>query len=251
MTRVLLFIFWVFALVGPRVSLADQPAPLRIGIMDLPPYSYLDAERNRRGILIEVAEAILKESGLEGTVETVPIKRLFITLQKGNSFDCTITAMDEGPFTKKFDLIETIGWDLQFGFIPRRGVDLSSYADLSKLRIAVARGILLTDQFDKDESLNKILVSGYPSAMMMLDRGRVDAAAGVVSSLLFSAKEAGLTFKNFGKPMELLVKPVWLYCTFRSPALKHREQIRKAVVAVRESGLVREVIARYQQPYAF
>lgn len=226
--------------VSPAHAQEERP-PLRFGIMALAPYGYQDAEGRWRGNLYEVAQAILKRGGFEGFVEVVPVPRI---LQPGR-LDCTITASVEA-MENKTTRVASLNQTMRAGVLPVEGLSLNSYADLMGPSIAVPVGANLGLPFDADTTLTKIQVRNYENAMKMLSRGRVDAAVGIINSLLFSAKKAGIEQMEFGMPLVFRDLSVNVYCDPKSSAKVHWDKVKKTVNKLVNDNEIERIFSQYR-----
>ena len=86
--------------------------------------------------------------------------------------------------------------------MPKAGVALSRYGDLQGLKIAVPRGVSFDGRFDRGTSLTKIATNDTRESVLILERGCVDAIAGVWGSYLYNARKLGFQpDKIFGRPL--------------------------------------------------
>ncbi|MCW8916012.1 MAG: transporter substrate-binding domain-containing protein [Magnetovibrio sp.] len=214
---------------------------LRFGIMALAPYGFQDNNGNWVGNLYEIADAIIAEGGFEGYSQVVPLKRLF---QK-DRLDCSIAGAV--PFMEKnYARVASLGQELVFGIMPLKQVTLNAYEDLKELVIAVPLGVNVGLPFDEDERLKKIEVRDYSASMRMLERERVDAAAGVINSLLFSARIYDVDEDKFGEPLVFSSLPLNVYCERESITRGYWDQIDAAVEALKSKGEIDRIMKKYQ-----
>jgi len=210
--------------------------------MDQIPYAFLSINGEQTGVLFDILNKISQESGIGKSNQIVPSKRIFSYLTQ-NDNTCTIVA-DVSTITTNFDLIEPIGYTLSVGILPRAGINLTEYADLAKLTIAVPLGIIFDDNFHNDKSLNKISPPQYSNAIQMMKKGRVDAIAGAFSSLKYIAKMHGMVPNDFGSPLIMKQNELNLVCS-KKVAKATREKLKNTVVTLKKNKSIETIIKRY------
>jgi len=218
---------------------------LNFGIMALAPYGFQGDGEKWRGNFYEVAKAIVKEGGFEGTVRVLPVPRISHEAIKGRTIDCTITA--QVPFMEKnYKRIAHLGESLTFGVLTLPGLELKSYDDLKEVSVVVPIGAKMGSPFDQDKSLNKVPAKDYVTAMLMLERGRVDAAVGVIDSLKFSANSAGIKRTHYSPPLVFKTLPLNVYCAPFSHGVTYALEIQKAVERLAEKDTISKIFKYYR-----
>lgn len=141
-----------------------------------PPYAYL-ADNKYTGIHVNTISLIATKMNKRVTFIQCPFARCLSFLENGQA-DAIIgirktaerskflTYLDE-PFT-------TQNFPLQFYIRQDSQLNISHYSDLSNLRIGTIRAATYFDQFDHDESLNKVEVVHYNQLIQMLLKDRID-----------------------------------------------------------------------------
>ncbi|MCP4596606.1 ABC transporter substrate-binding protein [Neptuniibacter sp.] len=215
---------------------------VRFGTFAHPPYAYELDSGEQVGSLYEVANAILRQAGLQGKNEVLPTKRLFQQLKNGMS-DCSLMIKNE--ITKSnFNLIEPIGEIVSTGITAKPGVRLESYDDLEEIIIAVPRGIYIYSPFDQDKSLNKVATNDYGHSAVMLGRGRVDAMAGVVESMLFNVHKQDV---KVGESLIFSTYPIWMLCARDALPESTLIRLQSAVKSLREDGTIRQIFLSHAE----
>jgi len=231
----------VLVIAGSPVNAADTP--LRMAMMALAPYAYKTNEGKWKGNLFDVSQAILKEGHFAGDVRAYPVKRLTTLLKRGEA-DCTITAAV--PYMKNnYTKVASLNSELEFGVLPHKEVTIKKYDALNNITIAVPSGAKMGLPFDADEKLQKVQVQDYENAMRLLSAKRVDAAAGVISSLMFSAKMAGLETMKFGTAYIFHSLPINVYCQPGTPIEAYWPKIKNAVIALQNKGVIKKIMQAY------
>ncbi len=206
------------------------------------PYGFNDENGKTTGLLFEMMNEIILESGLSAAHNTLPPNRLFNELNKTNQA-CSLLA-GTSFIKEQFDLIESIGIRLSAGILPKSGIKLTSYESLQNISIAVPLGIHFHERFDNDESLNKMYPAKYLNAINMIKHNHVDAAAGAISSLLYIAKKEGMSKSDFGKPLNLVGFDIFLTCS-RATTQEVRNSLKESTIELREAGRFQEIQSHY------
>jgi len=222
---------------------AESNESIRFAIMALTPYGYYAENGQPRGDHFDIATAILTEGGFQGEVVITPLKRISHRMFIEKTTDCSLFAAV--PFVKdNYSLVEPIGIDLRFGFIPRKGVTINDYESLRGLRIGVPLGVHMGGSFDQDKTINKLETKDYETGMLMLKRSRFDAIAGVIGSLQFGGKRVGVDAIHYGIPWVVHGIPVWVACRpqFLDESMKNR--LRNTVAKLRDNGTIKRITER-------
>jgi len=240
----LIILLCVLAALPTHIRATEQS--VRFGVMALTPYVFYDEEGTPQGNLYNIAKAITKEGNFHRNVDIEPIKRLGNSILTKQVLDCSLFG-DVPNIRNNYTLIESTGIDVDFGILPRKGIHITDYSDLSNIRIGVPLGISIGHPFDTDDSLNKVQAKNYRSGMLMLKHNRFDALAGVISSLQYAGRENGVTAESYGEPYITKRIPIWVVCrpNFASDALARK--IRTAVITLRENGTIAKIFREVRQ----
>jgi len=233
-----LFILFIATVVSSKVR-AENDGPVIATIQQIP-YSFINENGQEAGYLYEVAKRILHKAGFAQNVQMLPLKRMQKELQQGEvNFGILATT----PYVlKHYDVVETIGLNLDAGILPRAGIKVSTYEDLQDLRIATPFGLKIDDRFDNDTSLSKFETKDYNQSTIILKRNRVDAIAGGIGSIRYNAKINGFDVDAlFGEPMIFQDFPIALIKRkeFDDPELV--EKLRHAIYRLRKTGMIRQI----------
>ena len=157
-------------------AIAEESNKMIVATYIEPPYSYL-VDNKYTGIHVKTILLIAKKMNKQVTFIQCPFARCLSFLENGQA-DAIIgirkteerskflTFLDE-PFT-------TQNFPLQFYIRQNSKINISHYSDLSNLRIGTLRAATYFDQFDHDESLNKVEVVNYNQLIQMLLKDRID-----------------------------------------------------------------------------
>ena len=214
---------------------------IQMVIMHQSPYGFKTQDGKETGVLYDILTQIIKTSNMHNSINIVPIKRLLVILKK-NPKVCTIVA--NTPDIKEFDLIEPISFLLAAGILPGMGINVDTYASLKNKVIAVPLGIIFDEKFHKDKTLIKVRPPHYSNAIKMLKRGRVDAVAGALPTLMYIAKKEGMNIKSLNKPLLLAQTQAYLVCT-KDLHKSNRDKLKKAVIELKSNGTIQKILFEY------
>lgn len=195
-----------------------QPAqpPLEFSILHLVPYGFVDDQGKETGYFHDMATELLTRADIPFRISLKPLPRLFRDTRQGITH-CLFIA-DTDATNKVATMIEPIGRAIRGGFVSLPGRTLSSYNDLSALRIGVPAGVAFFPRFDNDNSLRKIRVPNYSSGVEMLVRNRIDTLIGNVDSFYYHATQTGRDGDSlFAKPLVFVTSDIMLACSKSSP----------------------------------
>jgi polar amino acid transport system substrate-binding protein len=154
----------------------QQSKMLNVATYYEPPYSYV-VDNKYTGIHINIISLLAKKLNKQVTFIQCPFARCLSLLKNGQA-DAIIglrkteersqflAYLDEPFITQNFPLRFYIRHDSE--------LDISSYSDLSNLRIGTLRAATYFDEFDHDTSLNKVEVVTHNQLLQMLIKDRID-----------------------------------------------------------------------------
>ncbi|MEH6624828.1 MAG: transporter substrate-binding domain-containing protein [Motiliproteus sp.] len=250
----ILCLLWLLAVTGTcqavesaSVTAGEPPMLVRFGTFSHPPYAYLDDQNNYVGSLYEVGNAILQRAGLAGGNSVLPPKRLVQQL-KNKQTDCSMMIFNDAT-SGSFQMLAALGEHLRVGVIAAAGAKLERYQDLQSLNIAVPDALSIYPRFDQDRTLKKIATQNYRHSALMLSRGRVNAMAGGIESMLFNAYQLQVPKQALGYPLVFDELPIWLLCGRDSLSPQIKQRLVTAVGSLREEGEIRRIFQRHQVQY--
>jgi ABC-type amino acid transport substrate-binding protein len=172
---------------------------------------------------------------------TAPLARVLEAVRSGN---CQFTITSWQP--TRFDMVTSgpVFAKLDYGILPRQGLELYSEADLKHLKIATARGLLIGEAFDRDGDIDKIEVYGYDQAVRLVEAGRADGAVGSVITLKRIARLYHWS-NRFAAPLVLSQVPLTLQMNKDFAQTEAAQRVDDAVAQLRDSGEVAGIIARH------
>ena len=210
--------------------------------MEQVPYGFMNDNGEFEGVLYDVMNQIIEHSNIGDTNIVVPSKRIFLTMSTKKK-SCALLA-NTPDISDSFVLIEPIGYPLLTGILPRAGIKLPNYASLQNRIIAIPLGIYFDERLDKDETLSILRPLKYTNAIKMLKLKRVDAVAGAIPSLLYIAKEEGMSANEFDEPLVFKSFEVMLVCT-DDLTQDILVRLKQSVIYLRDSGIIQKIIDGY------
>ena len=206
------------------------------------PTGYINKDGKIAGIHLEFLTALEDRSGLCIDKKLTPYLRARKSIHVGGH--------DGGIMVRSTELdvyIEPIVKliTLRTVIIPKAGVSLSSYEDLSELMIGRVRGTHLNDIFDNDEKLTIVELLNYEHGLQLLKRGRIDAIAGSSLGLSIIGKFDMISDVNLLGKLVLGEKELWLVLSKKSEKLNKIEQLKKAAQGLVDEGVFDKILEKY------
>jgi len=172
---------------------------------------------------------------------TAPLARVLEAVKSGA---CQFTITSWQP--TRFDKVTpgAVFAKLDYGILPRQGLELHSEVDLKHLKIATARGLLIGEAFDRDGEIDKIAVYGYDQAVRLVEAKRADGAVGSIMTLRRLVRVHHWS-NRFGTPLLLSQVPLALQMNKDFAKTEAAQRIDDVVARLRENGQAAEIIRRY------
>ncbi len=216
---------------------------MNMHVIDNAPMGYIDANGQPTGVHWEYLAAIENKSGICINKKLLPYSRLWASLAAGTHDGGIIfRSPDRDYLIEAVALIRT----LQTVVIPRKGITINSYEDLTGLIIGKTRGTQLSDRFDADDTLKKYRLNHYQQAAKMIRAGRLDAVAGSDAVLHYQlAKYGAIQYVDLQGSFNLGYREQWLQLSKKSKHLDKVEALKKAITALRTEGVLNAIIDKY------
>ncbi|MDO3384425.1 transporter substrate-binding domain-containing protein [Gilvimarinus sp. SDUM040013] len=192
-----------------------------------------------KGAFIEMVRGITERTELDIAITLTPFARVDRELETGGH-DCTILIPRSEEIVKPGELVAFH----EIGLLGRPGVVLDHYSDLSDLTVSVLRGSSITEQFDSDDTLDKVYDTDYLIALRKLERGRVDAIAGAIPTIRYLADNNGLS-AAIGEELVLGDVPLVFQCSRQSKNLHAMKKINHAIRQMKEDGTIERIRQQY------
>lgn len=219
-------------------------ADLALTTVDAPPWAGSNEAGPPSGAFVDLVGELQIRTGHRVTVTLHPFARVVRDLEYGEQ-DCAILLWDDdrGRVALRGEQV----YPMTFGVVARRDVVLSTYEDLVPLAISVTRNLKVDPRFDGDDRLRKDLDKDYRTGLGKLERGRVDAVAGALPTILAQAERYGFA-PILGEPLVLSVIPLVLQCSRQSQNVGHMASLDEAIRDMREDGSLARLLARHGYP---
>lgn len=239
--RGLLGVMAVIAAYG--VSQADG-AELAFTTVDAPPWAGSTGDGQLAGAFADIVAELERRTGHHITITLHPLVRALRELENGEQ-DCAVLLWNDsrGHVVQRGEQI----YAMAFGVIARRGVVLDTFDDLLPLAISVTRNLKFDPQFDGDNRLRKDFDKDYKAGLRKLERGRVDAIAGALPTIVAEA-EGDAIGALLGDQLRLSVIPLVLQCSRQSPNLGHMASLDQAIRDMRADGDLARLLACHGYP---
>jgi polar amino acid transport system substrate-binding protein len=233
----------LWAVFGLMMLLA-APVPaaeVRFVTVDAAPWASYDAEGRPVGAFPEIIAELIRRSGHRMPMLLQTFARIERDLEMGAQ-DCTILLWSE----KRAHLVEMgeVVYPMPFGIIARKGVVLKRYEDLLPLTVSMVRGVAFDPRFEADTRIRRDQDKDYRQSLQKLLHGRVEAVSGALPTILYQAREAGMT-DSIGDILELARLPLALQCGKVSPALAEMGEMSRILRNMVADGSLPAILARH------
>jgi len=222
----------------------DQHKTLKLQIMEQIPYGFVQSDQTTTGVLFEILQRISAQSSVSEPVEIVPLLRIYNDMVASKPICSLFADTPEVLASEALILVEPLGFELQVGILPRKGILLHDYYDLTDRLIAVPLGIIFDDRFNNDDSLKKVVTRNYSNSIKMLKLRRVDAVAGALPALYYIAKLEGMTQQQIEAPLVFQRFNVHLICS-DGVSDEKRSKLKQALLELKQQGDVKRILSRY------
>lgn len=218
---------------------------LTIGLINLPPLAYRDAEQHVTGVLSDIADQIIQRTGLTLQKELLPWARVANALSSGE-LDIAFGLNVNLP-----PAIEAIAraYDVRCLILHRNDIAIQTYDDLYRLtgEVGMMRGVFFFQRLRDDPAIKKYEVTNYEQGIRMLGMNRLDAMA-----ITDIGAFALIQKYHFG---DVITFPGYLYETTEVSLLisKHspyyqsavHARLQSVVDALREEGIIQRITDQY------
>jgi polar amino acid transport system substrate-binding protein len=155
---------------------------ISVAIDHAPPYSYAQGEERPRGLLIDILKRVSKEVDFSLQIIPCPFSRC-LRMLKDNKVDIMGGLIRTKERENELAFFEPAYMVLNSSFVfyglHNKNIQLENYEDLYEKRVAVMRGGVYFERFDKDKRLTKVQVPSEQVAMDLLLKDRVDVVVAV------------------------------------------------------------------------
>ena len=201
------------------------------------------------GALPDIIARIGQSSGLDIEVTVLPIKRVNKQLFLGGSH-CAIL-LQTAHLKQKLDQIAEVQPRFPSVIVSRLGFEVKWVGDLRGHIPSIPRGSYAGYPIADDPLIRRELSNCYAQSVHLLKAGRGDAIAGTALSIFFNLSRHGMTRQSHGAVLIFDNTPLWLQCRHEALSADILERLRKATKAVRDTGIVKEILQRYAGGYIY
>jgi polar amino acid transport system substrate-binding protein len=225
----------LLAISGP----SSAAEPLSFGLLTAPPYGFELDDTSVSGSNHDIARLIAEKAGLTFTYRLEPLPRLVNDLKAGK---LDLMIMFPTAETRPFAITEIMPNSTVI--LPPSGNTFPQFADLKGKTIGGLRGAVYDQQFAAETEIRKYDVESYRMGLQMTMSGRIDGMIGPDFGLYYQMKLEGMKRDQFGPPMILNTRMLYLLGS-HSLTAELATKLRTAVEALRDSGAISAVAAKY------
>ena len=218
------------------------PKVLIASLIDIAPWGRAGAGGRPSGVYAEIFKGLAKLSNCPIELRLSPIKRAVMEVN-ANQTQATIM-LDRADLNQTALTVGTVT-TLEIEVWLPAGSQVRQLHDLAGKQVAVLRGPAYHEEFDANNLITKLPVSGARQQLEMMRAGRVDAALGVRQNFLVALRELGWSGEGFGEPLWLGSRRVSLWLSPHMKDSNCAQRIGQALVQMRRSGEIDRLMARY------
>jgi ABC-type amino acid transport substrate-binding protein len=228
-------------LTSGTIAEAEENYTLKIATMKLPPYGWIDQDKNKHGLVFEISEEIGIRSGLPFTNEILPFNRMLSMLKDGK-----IDILSSQPHQKALDAGDKLGIIFKINVIAatKKNSGISKIEDFKGKQLIYHLG----SSYHQLEGLPKkiIRVSSYKQALEMLyKRKRVDGAVFSEPAYYHYMRQIGLNSDDFGKIIYIeRDKEQWIFVRKGIPR-EIKTKIKKVVYEIFQEDMWDKLLVKY------
>lgn len=220
-----------------------------VAVNHAPPYRIIEetgTEVRHSGIYIDLMKELAGRSGIEITFKNVPFRRALALIEQGAA-DLMLgpNRVPERELYMAYLDVE-LTRERKVFYVGKGAPDIAAYGDLAERRIAVLRGSAYFDRFDQDETLRKVEVADYATALGIVESGRVETV--IVPELLgdYLISEGALSLRKASYAVE--GRPSFIAISRKSALLGRAKELEAALLGMKRDGTVDAIHARYATP---
>jgi ABC-type amino acid transport substrate-binding protein len=221
-------------------SLAGQT--IKIETIDVAPFGFTGAQGEPTGMMFEISNRIVEETGLKYTNTIVPYARTILELRNGKADFVLRYSNDQLPKVA-FPVVTVIS--MQTIILSRADTTFKNIKNLHGKTIGVIRGGSFDVNFDNDTAINKYEVNDYNQMLQMLIMGRLDGVIGSNVGLYYSANKLGITPQELSLPLYLNSKDFILHFSRKNSDTKTMEMLKSSVEKLKKTGEFKKIVSKY------
>jgi ABC-type amino acid transport substrate-binding protein len=226
-------------LVIPGHSTAEE---LRIDTIQMPPFGFVTKDGQNTGLLYDISNRIAEETGLPYTNQIVPFARMVGELERGDAdFSMFYRSTKNDQITIPVAALVPIK-NIVIGV---KGTQFDSLESLHGKLVARVRGARYDEAFNQDDAIQKFDTIDYAQGITMLMNKRVDACIGPEIGLLFTAKQLGYAREDFGEPLVLNTKDLWVQYSKAAADDEKIAALKAAIDKLMQDGTIQALVDKY------
>ena len=162
----------LLAMIIPAVASAEA---LTMAAIAVPPYGIADGPPGGQGVIVDFLEELARRAHFEGHVDIVPYQRLVKTFGDG---EVMLTVLLPNPAIDAMATDVGVVDVVNNVVLMRKGMPVSSRADLHGKTLAVARGAVYDQAAQTDPAVKIVEINAPEQGMAQTLAGRADGVIG-------------------------------------------------------------------------
>lgn len=227
------------------VSLNAKAESITVVVNHAPPYRIIEKtedETRFSGFYIDIANEMAKRAQIDLVYSEMPFKRA-LAMMKNGSADLML-GPNRTPVREKnmLYLDEELPREKKVFYLKQNAQDIERYEHLQHRTIAVLRGAVYFDPFDKDMNQLKIKIGNYESGLKMVTMSRVDTI--ILPELLGDYLIGKLGLKLKKASFSHAGRASFIAISKRSPLFEKREYLNSVLREMKKDGTFQTLIER-------
>ncbi|MRW82645.1 hypothetical protein GJ698_00890 [Pseudoduganella sp. FT26W] len=192
----------------PSLAGAATSKPLRMTVVDIMPWSGLDATGQPCGAIVDLVRRLSQSSGIRIDITVVPYGRAARMLIE-NDADLMV-AVNGAHGTILPPPIAELGQE-DIVLLGAPGSRYARMADLRQKTVGYLRGATFVPAFADDPAIRKYAFDSYQQGIRMLSIHRFDALIGSGRTIDYTLRHLGMTTQDMAKPFLVSHNAIVLY----------------------------------------
>ncbi|AZZ95646.1 transporter substrate-binding domain-containing protein [Pseudoalteromonas sp. R3] len=241
------FLFFILYILVP---FSGHTASIRFVAEDLPPYHFLDTDEKPTGALVEIAQQLLTETGLKGSIEIMPMARALHEMREhNNTLMLSWLKTPERATQYRFLGIMCHAQAYLIG-LKEREFSLHDLNSARQYRVSTIRGyyserFLRAAGYSEEHEL--VLVSHYQTLWQMLFKGRTDLVLTNAQTINKELSALGLPAEQVERKLAVTAFPSELHLATRLDFDQEQAELLKAALAkLKDSGKYQQILTHWQ-----
>lgn len=230
-----------------QVSMLAQDLVVSYGDYNSEPYSFSKEGKLTGGIIKEITDALAAELGVTPVYKDVPRKRIYTSLESGETMMASITnpewVEDKTKYNWSIPLFEEKNI---FAVSSAKKISIKGFEDLKGKKLGTMLGYYypgLMEMFDKKEIIREDVLL-LEQNFKKLEAGRIDALIDSDILMTYYIKKNKLEQKIIFAEMTASKHMIYFAVSKKSPI--NIEKINGAFSKLKEKGKIDEIIKKYK-----